>query len=73
MIPIKLIDGGLAAASKTWSFRLATITAVIAGLEPLLPTLSAVLPSNWMLYASTAIAIARVLRQQQPDGQHRDA
>ena len=40
-MPIKLIDGGLAAASKTWSFRLATITAVVAGLEPLLPTLSA--------------------------------
>lgn len=51
------------AAPRMLSVRLAAATAVVAGLEPVVPALQAALPPAWAAYASLAIAVARIIQQ----------
>ena len=51
------------AAPRMLSVRLAAATAVIAGLEPVVPAIKAALPPAWAAYAGLAIAVARVIQQ----------
>lgn len=51
------------AAPRMLSVRLAAATAVVAGLEPVVPAIQAALPPAWAAYAGLAIALARVIQQ----------
>ncbi|PXX79159.1 DUF7940 domain-containing protein [Rivihabitans pingtungensis] len=58
---IKLISPRL--ALNYWSIRIGLLAGGIAALEPAVPALAQVLPANWGLYATAAIAVARVIKQ----------
>lgn len=52
--------------TSKWSFWIAAVAAVVAGLEQALPELRAVLPETWMPWVLVAIVVARSIKQGEP-------
>lgn len=50
--------------TSKWSWWIAAIAAVVAGLEQALPELRAVLPETWMPWVFLAIVVARSIKQE---------
>lgn len=55
-------------AHKLWSVRMAAVTATVAGLDWLVPTLSDMVP-KWAYFAlSASVVVARIVQQEQGHG-----
>ena len=51
---------------RMWSVWAAGAVTVLAGLEAALPELQALMPDAWVPYATAAVIVLRVIKQQTP-------